>query len=717
MIGAARMRTPTILQVEAAECGAAALGIVAAHHGLWLTLEDLRARCGVSRDGSKAQHVVAAARELGFEVRAVRCEPEALRDVPVPAILHWGMDHFLVLEGRSGGQWLLNDPARGRRRVDDRELRRQFSGVLLMMSPGAAFKRGGSPPSALRGLAERLRGGRTAVLVAIGISLMLALPGVLQPSFRQVFLDRIMSAGVTAWLWPIVLAVLAAGAFAGLLTFLQKTVQHNLETRVAARGGIEFMDRVLRLPLAFYGQRGAASVADRVMLNDRVAGTVAREIGGTMLALIMAAIYLAVLVLFDLRLGLVSAAAAALLALALWLLSARLQEDQQRLINEQALEDAEAKQGLRMIDTYRAAGTEALLFDRLAARHARALNLRQSLMLGRAALKHLPGLAVAIAAAASLGIGGQLVIDGQMSIGALVAFLFLQAAFLAPVGRLVQLGPRLQEAGANLRLLDDTLRHPLSEEFTKPPPAPRLIRRLQGRVELRDVTFGHSRRAAPLITGVSLSLEAGERVGIVGASGSGKSTLALLAAGLHEPWSGEVLLDGQPLRDIPRAVLRQSVQVVDQHGALFSGTIRDNIAMWDPTVSEERLHAAARDAVIHDFILDRREGYAFQVAGGGSNLSGGQRARIEMARALVQDPRILVLDEATAALDDATEAELLSNIRRRGATMLVIAHRMAPLRDCDRVVVMERGRIVEMGPPAELAARRGAFARLMLAEA
>lgn len=711
------MRTPTILQVEAAECGAAALGIIAAHHGLWLTLEDLRARCGVSRDGSKAQHVVAAARELGFEVRAVRCEPEALAEVECPAILHWGMDHFLVLEGRSGGQWCLNDPARGRRRVDDRELRRQFSGILIMMKPGPAFQKGGSAPSALRGLADRLKGGRAAVWLAIGISLMLAVPGVLQPSFRQVFLDRIMSAHVMEWLWPIVLVVFGAGLFAAICTWMQKTLQHNLETRVAVRGGIEFMERVLRLPLSFYGQRGAAGIADRVMLNDRVAGTVAKEIGGTMLALIMAVTYLAVLVLFDWRLGLVSALGAATLGLALLVLSARLQEDQQRLLNEQGLEDAEAKQGLRMIDSYRASGTEALLFDRLTARRARALNLRQSLMLGRTALKHLPGLVTTIAAAAAIGVGGGLIIDGEMSIGALVAFLFLQSAFLAPVGRLVQLGPRLQEAGANLRLLDDTLRHPLSEEFTKPPPAPRLIRRLAGKVELRDVTFGHSRRAAPLITDVSLTIEPGERVGIVGASGSGKSTLALLAAGLHEPWSGQVLLDDKPIRDIPRAVLRQSVQVVDQNGFLFTGTVRDNIAMWDSTVSEERLHAAARDAVIHDFILDRREGYAFPVTGGGANLSGGQRARIEIARALVQDPRILVFDEATAALDDETEAELLSNIRRRGATMLVIAHRLAPLRDCDRVVVMERGRIVEMGPPGELAARRGAFARLMLAEA
>ncbi len=711
------MRTPTILQIEAAECGAAALGIVAEHHGLWLTLEDLRARCGVSRDGSKAQHIVAAAREMGFEVRAVRGEPEALATVPCPVILHWGMDHFLVLEGRKGGAWYLNDPARGRRRVDDRELSRQFSGVVLMLKPGPNFKPGGAPPSALRGLADRLRGGRRAVLVACGISVMLALPGVLNPSFRQVFLDRILSAGIIAWLWPMLAVIAGVGIFAATLTWMQKTVQHNLETRVAVSGGIGFMERVLRLPMAFYGQRGPASIADRVMLNDRVAGIVAGEIGGTMLALIMAVIYLIVLMLFDLRLGLVALAAAGALAAALGLLSARLKEDQQRLMNEQGMEMAEAKQGLRMIESYRASGSEQLLFDRLMARRARVLNLRQSLMLGRAALRHLPGLATAVAAATSLAIGGSLVITGEMSIGALVAFQFLLAVFLAPVGRLVQLGPRLQEAGASLRLLDDTLQHPLAEEFTKPPPAPRLIRRLSGRIELRDVTFGHSRRAAPLISGVSLVVEPGERVGIVGASGSGKSTFALLAAGLHEPWSGEVLLDGQRLRDIPRAVLRQSVQVVDQTASLFTGTVRDNIALWDPTVSEERLHAAARDAAIHDFILERREGYAFPISGGGTNLSGGQRARIEIARALVQDPRILVFDEATAALDDATEAELLSNIRRRGATMLVIAHRLAPLRDCDRVVVMDRGAIVEVGPPAELAARRGAFANLMLAEA
>ncbi|QCG92490.1 NHLP family bacteriocin export ABC transporter peptidase/permease/ATPase subunit [Azospirillum sp. TSA2s] len=713
------MRTPSILQIEAAECGAAALGIVAAHYGRWLTLEDLRERCGISRDGSRAANLVQAARELGLQARGVRTEPEGLQGQAGPMILHWGMDHFLVLEGRRGRWWYLNDPARGRRRVDDAEFRRQFTGIALLMVPGPEFRKGGSAPSALRGLARRLRKSWGAVWFAAAISLLLAIPGMLFPAFRQIFMDSVLVGGLADWMTPLIGAMMLVGAVTLTFTWLQKSVLHRLETRLALLGGIGFMERVLRLPMGFFGQRGPAAVADRIMQSDRLAELLAGEIGGCLFAILTALTYLAAMAFYQPALALVAVAAAASLALALALLSRQLEEGQQRLLNESAQEGADAKQGLRMIETYRAAGAERLLFERLVARHARVLNIRQSLMLRRAVLRLLPAFVGGVASAAVVTVGGGIVAEGGMTIGAMMGFMVLMSAFLAPVSRLVQLGARIQEARSYLRLLDDTMQHPIAEEFrqAQPQQASAVLRRLTGRIELRDVTFGHSRRAPPLIRGLSLTIEPGERVGVVGGSGSGKSTLALLTAGLYEPWSGEVLLDGKPLREIPRRVLRQSVQVVDQNVTLFEGSVRDNIALWDPTVSDERLFAAARDAVIHDIIIDRRDGYASPVSEGGANLSGGQRARIEMARALVQNPRILVMDEATAALDDHTQAQLLSNLRRRGSTMLVIAHRLTAIRDCDRVLVMQSGEIVESGPPAELARRAGAFSSLMLSMA
>lgn len=706
------MRTPSILQIEAAECGAAALGIVAAHHGLWLTLEELRERCGISRDGSRAANIVQAAREMGFDVRGVRTEPDALKDLRGPHILHWGMDHFLVFERRQGRWWRLNDPARGRRKVDDAEFSRQFTGVALLMTPGATFKRAGSAPSALRGLAARLGGSWSAVWLAAAFSLLLALPGIFVPAFRQVFVDNVLVAGLHGWLAPLLTAMLTVAIVTLVLTQLQKSLLHRLEARLAVAGGMRFMDRALRLPMSFFGQRGPAGVAERVMQSDKLAELLAGEIGACIFAILTASIYLAAMLLYQPSLALIAIVGASALGAALFLLSRRLEDDQQRLLTESTIENSDAKQGLRMIETYRASGAERLLFERLVARRSRVLNIRQSLMLRRAALRLAPGFVGGVASAAAVTVAGGLVAEGRMTVGGMIGFMVLLAAFLAPVSRLVQLGARIQEARSYLRMLDDTMKHPIAEEFHQPEHGPGVIRRLNGRIELRNVVFGYSRRAAPLIENLSLTIEPGERVGVVGGSGSGKSTLALLAAGLYEPWAGEVLLDGRPLREIPRRVLRQSVQVVDQNVSLFEGTVRENIALWDPTVSDERLFAAARDAMIHDVVIDRRGGYGSMVSEGGANLSGGQRSRIEIARALVQNPRILVMDEATAALDDQTQAALLSNLRRRGATMLIIAHRITAIRDCDRVLVMDKGVVVEEGPPAELASRDGPFARL-----
>jgi len=710
------MRTPPMLQIEVSECGAVALGIIAAYYGSWLSLEDLRARCGVSRDGSRASSIVSAAKEMGFEVTALRGEPEALHSANEPMIIHWGLDHFLVLESYHNGSWHLNDPARGRRHVNDQEFRKQFSGIILKLKPGPAFKPMGTAPNVLRALMERLQGSNLAIVLACTTSIILVVPGILSPAFRRVLMDQVLSKGLSEWLWPLIGVVIASGVFSALATWLQIKIQHSIETRLAIVGGIAFMQRVLCLPMAFFSQRSSPSVADRVMMNDRVASMLATEIGSNIMSLMMAISYMVVMLMLDFQMGLIAVFSACALVGGLFFLYNRLKDRQQILLNEQGLAMAEGKHGLSMIEVYRASGTQQLLLDRLLARQARVMNLKQSLMFGRAALRYLPAFITAIASAATLGTGGMLILEGKMSLGELIAFQFLLASFLAPVGRLVQIAPKLQEFQESVRLLDDTMRHPMAEEFLASPSAPAIINRLSGSIELCDVTFGFSRLAPPLIKGVSLKIRPGERVGIVGGSGSGKSTLAMLIAGLHEPWSGHVLLNGEPIRRLPRDTLRQSLQVVSQSTAIFTGTIRENIVLWDNTISNERLYQAARDAVIHDFIMERSESYESRIFAGGNNLSGGQRARIEIARALVQDPSILIMDEATAALDYKTEADLMSNLRRRGSTILTIAHRLSAIRDCDNIIVMQSGEIVEEGDIMALRQRNGNFVRTMLAE-
>ncbi|MBO1073304.1 NHLP family bacteriocin export ABC transporter peptidase/permease/ATPase subunit [Roseomonas marmotae] len=710
-----RLRTPTILQMEATECGAAALGIVLAHHGLWLPLEDLRIRCGVSRDGSRASHITRAARQLGMEVQAFRAEPEALGGMALPAILHWGMDHFVVLEGGGGDQWFINDPARGPRRVDGAEFARQFTGIVLSLKPGPDFRPAGSAPSLRRALAARLDGAWPGFWFLLGVSLLLLVPGLLLPAASQVFIDQVLVAQLQSWLPGLLMAMAGLAALMAGLTWLQLRVLLRLETYLAVGGANRFLRHVLRLPVTFFAQRHSGDIASRVLLNDRLAALLAGDIGRVLLAMIGAAVYLAAMAAYDGLLALVVLGLSAINLLALRVLSRRLADDNHRLLVETGLSNGEARQGLQMLDAYKASGSEVLLLRRMMGRQARILNLRQGLAMRRALTDSLPAAIGVLSAAAVLVLGGLRVTAGEMTVGALVAFQGLMLGFAVPVQQLTALGAQIQDARAYLGLLDDTLRHPQAPEFAAAGGSGP-IRRLEGRIGLEDIRFGHSPLAPPLLDGISLTVPVGGRLGIVGASGCGKSTLAGLIAGLHRPWSGTVRIDGRPLDEIPRAALRGSVAVVDQNLVLFDGTMRDNLGLWDATLPDERLQAAARDAAIHSDIM-ARGGYGARVAEEGRNLSGGQRARLEMARALAQDPRILLLDEATAALDPVTEAEVLANLRRRGCTMVVVAHRPSAVRDCDEIIVLEGGRIVQQGAPAALAAQPGPYRRLLQAAA
>jgi NHLM bacteriocin system ABC transporter peptidase/ATP-binding protein len=700
--------------MEAVECGAAALGILLAHHGRWVPLEELRLACGVSRDGSRASHVAKAARQYGLEVAAFRIEPVHLGEMSLPLIAHWGMNHFVVIEGVGRRHAWINDPGTGPRRIPLEELNRNLTGVVITATPGEGFRPGGEQPRAIAGIRRRLRGNGAGFGFALGVSLLLMVPSLLVPAFSQVFVDDVLVGRFESGLEPLLYAMAGTAAVMGLLTWLQLDTLLRLETRLSVGGSARFLDRLTRLPVGFFAQRHPGDVAGRVILNDRVARLVSGDAGRGLLGLIQAVVYALVMAAYDLLLTGVVVLAAAVNLLVLALLGRSLRDDNARLLSRTLRTEGLAKGGLQMIEGYRSAGTEGLLLAQLAGARAGVANITQALALRRALLEGLPASIAVLAAAAVLVIGGARIMAAEMTVGQLVAFQALATAFMGPVALLVGVATQMGDARANLALLEDTLHHPLAPEFEAAPPARAIAARLAGHIELRDLTFGHSRLEKPLLEGVSLTVEPGRRLGIVGGSGSGKSTLALLVAGLYRPWSGEVLIDGRPVGEIPREALRREVSVVDQAGFLFDGTVRDNIAMWDTTLADERLVECAGDAVIHAEILGRRGGYAGTVAEEGRNWSGGQRARIELARALATDPAVLVLDEATAALDNRTEAALMRNLRRRGCTMLIIAHRLNLVRDCDEVIVMERGRIVQRGRPEELAAAEGPF-RAMLA--
>jgi len=710
-----RVRTPTILQMEAVECGAAALGIILAHHGRWIPLEELRIECGVSRDGSKASHMVKAARRFGLKAAGYTCEPDELRTMPLPMIVFWNFNHFVVVEGFGKGKVHLNDPAQGPRVVSDQEFDESFTGVVLVFEKTPAFERGGHKPDLFHALVRRLRGSEGALLYAVLAGLGLVVPGLVIPTFTRIFVDDVLIGGLNGWLKPLLVGMAVAAVLRSVLTWLQGACLLRLETKVSVSSSSRFLSHVLRLPLVFFYQRFAGEIGSRVRLNDTVAQLVAGEFAATIISIITVVFYAAVMLAYDVVLTLLAIAFAVANLVALRYVSRKRVDENQKLLRARGQLIGASMGGLQMIEDLKATGAESDFFANWAGRYANMINAEQRLGVYNAFLLAVPLLLDGFGVAALLAIGGYRVIEGHMSLGMLVAFQSLAASFAAPMSQLVGLGSSLQEVRGDMARLDDVLRYETDPHAvdTLGETAPAATVRLAGHLELRDVTFGYSRFEPPLIEGLNLVLRPGERVALVGGSGSGKSTIARLVAGFFEPWEGAILFDGQPRHDVPRRVLNDSLAFVDQEIFLFAGTIRDNLTLWDTTAAEEKLLQAARDACIHDDVAVRRDGYDGETEEAGANFSGGQRQRLEIARALVNEPTILVLDEATSALDAGTEKRIDDHLRRRGCTCLIVAHRLSTIRDCDEIVVLERGKVVQRGTHESLKDVEGPYARLV----
>jgi len=712
-----RVRTPTLLQMEATECGAACLGIILAHHGRWVPLEELRIACGVSRDGSKAPNILRAGRAYGLHAQGFRREVANLATLRLPVILFWGFNHFVVLEGldRKRGHAWINDPAHGPRRVPLEELDRSFTGVCLAFLPAPGFTKAGTKPGLVKPLLNRLSGARTALAFLLLVSLALVVPGLAIPAFVQVFTDRILTQQLEGWLVPVLLGLGLTAVLRGIMAWLQQAQLARLEVMLATGGSAGFVWHLLRLPMEFYAQRSAGDLSFRVAGNTRVANVLAGQLATSAVGLVSMVFYAAIMLAYDWLMALVAIGMTALNLVALRAV-ARLREDgSRRLLAEQSAVLSVSVTGIRLIESLKASGAEDDFFRRWAGTQARYLNAMNELGLQSTLLNCVPALLTALGTALVLGIGAFRVTEGMLTLGGIIAFQSIMASFSEPVKDLVQLGSSLQTLPADIAKLDDVQRYPAepaapeaSPAGADPAPAP-----LAGLVEIRDVAFGYSRLEPPLLDGFSLTIRPGERVALVGGSGSGKSTVARLVAGLHHPWRGEIRFDGQPMQEMPRARLTASVACVDQDIFLFEGTIRENIALWDPLVSDDDALAALRDAALLDMVNARPGRLDAPLAEAGANLSGGQRQRMEIARALAANPSVLILDEATSALDPLVEREIDGHLRRRGCTCLIIAHRLSTIRDCDEILVLERGRIVQRGPHEALVAVPGPYRDLV----
>nr|WP_281414943.1 NHLP family bacteriocin export ABC transporter peptidase/permease/ATPase subunit [Azospirillum picis] len=710
-----------MLQMEAVECGAASLGIVLAHFGRWVPLEELRVACGVSRDGSKASNLLRAGRRYGLVAKGFKKEPEALADMPWPLIVHWNFNHYLVFEGFKGGHAYLNDPVTGPRRVTRAEFSEAFTGVALAFEKGPEFVAGAKPPGVAALLGRQLRHSRAAVAYALSASLALVLPGIALPAFTKAFVDEVLVGAQRNWLVPLLLGMAVTALVRALLTALQQSALLKLETKFAMVMASRYVWRLLQLPVPFFGQRHPGDIAGRVAANDRVARLLSGEMATAAMSLLTILFFGLVMLSYDAAL----AAVAILQALGnvLFLRGAsRGREDAgRRLLAEQAKLGAVTIGSIQAIETLKSAGLEGQAFERWAGYQARLLAVRQTLGVHSSLLTVAPAFLNALATAAIVGLGALRVMDGAMTVGALAAFQSLASSFSAPITKLIGMGGTLQRVKADLQRLNDTLEHAVDSQSGLAVPAVAATAdldgppRLGGAVALADVSFGYSVLDPPLIEGLSLSLSPGMRVALVGGSGSGKSTIGRLICGLAQPWSGQILFDGRPAADIPVPLRAASIAYVDQDVFLFDGTVRDNLTLWDGTVPDAALTHALEDAAILGEVAGRPGQLGAPVAEGGVNFSGGQRQRLEIARALAGDPSILVLDEATAALDVATEKLIDDNLRRRGCTCIIIAHRLSTIRDCDEIIVLDRGRVVERGSHEDLLARGGEYASLIAA--
>lgn len=782
-----RRRTPTLLQMEAVECGAAALGIILGYHNRIVPLAELRQACGVSRDGSKATNILTAAKRYGLQAKGFKVDLDGLRKLTCPYIVFWNFNHFLVVEGFGKDKVYLNDPASGPTTVPLEVFDKSFTGVTLVFEPGPEFKPGGQKPSLTLALWERLRGSIGALAYCVLAGLLLVIPGLAIPTFSQMFVDNVLIEGRDDWLRPLIIGILFVAVLNGFLTLLQLQFLRRMKIKLAVGMSSRFLWHILRLPVSFYDQRFAGEIGSRVRLNDNLANLLSGRLATTVISGITVIFYAGVMLQYDVVLTMIGVSFVAV-NVAVWRWVSRQRVDaNMRLMQEQGKVSGVSISGLQSMETLKASGLESEFFSRWSGYYAKAINAKQEMDTTNQTLGVLPSFLTAITSMLLLGVGGLRVMDGALSIGMLVAFQAMMQKFLEPVNNLVSLAGELQEMEGNLNRLDDVLRNKIDPEVAEekmqwaedagirgqgnggirghgdrgirghgdreilttggrgrrgreasplalldslsspsptlhppsPTPHPALPSpsfRLQGYVELRHLTFGYNRSAPPLIENLSLTLKPGQRVALVGGSGSGKSTVAKLVCGLYEPWDGEILFDGQPRNQIPRPILTHSIALVEQDISLFAGTVKDNLTLWDPTVPFSNLVRACKDAAIQDVVLSMPGGYNADLAEGASNLSGGQRQRLEIARAFVNNPSILVMDEATSALDAETEKMIDQKLRERSCTCVIVAHRLSTIRDCDEIIVFDRGKVVQRGTHETLQQVEGKYLQLIRSE-
>ena len=708
-------KTPVIMQLEAVECGAACLDMILAYYDLWIPLEQVRYDCGVSRDGSNAKNVIQAARNYGFTAKGLKLETEALRKhVNFPCIVHWDFDHFIVVNGIKGNTVYINDPARGMVKMPIKEFDAGFTGICLVFEPSDEFKPGGNKPSVLRYALKRVGNVKADMLFVVLVSLITSISGIITMGLSRIFMDEILTENNPSWYIPFIIFLVVFFIVGIATNIISELIKYKINGKLAISGSSSFMWKVMRLPMDFFSQRLVGDIARRKMTNSSIAETIVYTIAPTVLDFFVMIFYLVVIIRYSVLLSLLGIASVVINIFVSEYISNEKTNIMRVLMRDEGKLSGLTVSGIEMIETIKSSGAEEGFFEKWSGYLASSNKQHAKFDNYSAHMNIIPAIVNSVMSSLILISSIYLVIKGHFTVGMVMAFEGLMTSFISPANSLISVLQIMTEMRTDMERVEDVMNYkddvmldtsniPVEGEFNK----------LSGNLEIKNVTFGYSRLAAPLLDDFSLSVKQGQKIAIVGASGSGKSTVAKLVSGLYQPWSGEILFDGKRLDEINRHIFTGSVAIVNQDVTVFEDTIKNNISMWDTTIEDFEIILAAKDAGIHEDIMLRDGGYNYKLSENGKDFSGGQRQRMEIARVLSGEPTLIILDEATAALDAKTEAYVVNAIKERGITCIVIAHRLSTIKDSDEIIVLNHGVVEERGTHEELYAKGGYYTELI----
>lgn len=714
-----RINTPAIFQMEMVECGAVCLSIIMAYFGRFISLEQMRVDCGVSRDGCKASNLIRAAELHGFEAEGYRIGVDDFDSMNLPFIAYWHFNHFVVIEGYSDTHIYFNDPAYGHRIMAIKDFAKEYSGIAIEVTPTNKFTPQGNPPRIYTQLLKRLSGQRITLLYIFLVGLAITILGLATPIFGKIFVDYFLIDYTQSILKLIIIGVLATTILRLTLSIINNHYKFKLQNKLTILDSEKFLWHVLRLPLAFFGQRSVGEIINRMQSIDEASEFVGNVFIQQILSLLLIIVYFPLLLYFDLTITTILIIVT-LLNITFFYYIAKTRKEKSLLLSiDFGNYVSECFSALRLIESIKSSGAEQDAFKKVVGFQVKVSNAVHSLSEKAIIATTVPGLLNQLANVAILSVGALKIMNGEMSVGTLVAIQSIAASLMVPIIHLINTSGEIQEMVGKMAKLDDVLEYPIESQVNPLhlSQAEHLANednvKLKGHIRLENLTFGYNIFEEPIINDLSLTINSGEHVAFVGTSGSGKSTLSKLISNLIQPWHGKIYIDNKELIEINKLVLANSIAMVEQDSHFFNGTLKDNLTMWDKTISQREIIEGTRDAHIHNPISRRPEGYETILAENGTNFSGGERQRIELARAIIANPSILILDEATSELDPIVEDQIYDSIRKIGCTTIIIAHRLDTVVNADKIVVLDKGKIVQIGTHAELISTQGLYMDLM----